>query len=296
MSLSRSMRKCNSTKFNQANSQKGSPNEGDTLGNEIGRNKPCSSANKCEVTLSQDNFLTEKKFREIFRIEISALKEQNDSVVSHIKDFTEQINSFQEAIGFFNEKFDIMQRQLDEKMCLITNLRDENQTLKSTNSDLSARLNLVEQHLREANVEINGITEFKSENLITTVHQIAKTVNCPISDGDLLHVTRVARMNKDSKMTRAVIAKFRNPTVRDSILAAVVKYNKSNPKEKLNSHHLGLAGTRVPIFVAEHLTPSNKSLHAAVRIKAKEMAYKFVWVRNARIYVRKDEVSQALLI
>ncbi|CAH2042562.1 unnamed protein product, partial [Iphiclides podalirius] len=56
---------------------------------------------------------------------------------------------------------------------------------------------------------------------------------------------------------------------RDSVLAAVIKFNKSNVNDKLSSHHLGLGGSRVPIFVAEHLTPSNKALHAATRKNAR---------------------------
>lgn len=116
-------------------------------------------------------------------------------------------------------------------------------------------------------------------------------------DGDIQHVTRIAKMNKDSKRPRAVILKLRSIRYRDQLLAAVHKFNKSKKQQdKLNSTHLGLAGTAEPVYVAEHLTPANKSLHALTRKKAKEAMYSFVWIRDGRIYVRKNENSSALLI
>lgn len=74
------------------------------------------------------------------------------------------------------------------------------------------------------------------------------------------------------------------------------KFNKQNPGARLNSQQLGISGNCSPVFVSEHLSPSNKSLHAAVRKRAKELGIKFVWVRDARIYTRKDENSQDLEI
>ncbi|CAH2097389.1 unnamed protein product [Euphydryas editha] len=84
--------------------------------------------------------------------------------------------------------------------------------------------------------------------------------------------------------------------LRDQLLAAVVNYNRINPQEKLNSSHLGYAGLKSPVYVVEHLSPNNKALHAAARIKAKEMNYKYVWVRNGKIFVRKNEGAELIQI
>ncbi|CAH2097388.1 unnamed protein product [Euphydryas editha] len=69
-----------------------------------------------------------------------------------------------------------------------------------------------------------------------------------------------------------------------------------NENEKLNSSHLGYAGLKSPVYVVEHLSPNNKALHAAARIKAKEMNYKYVWVRNGKIFVRKNEGAELIQI
>ncbi|XP_061711699.1 uncharacterized protein LOC133520993 [Cydia pomonella] len=147
-----------------------------------------------------------------------------------------------------------------------------------------------------ANIEINGVPENRAENLITTVVQLSTVVKSPITSEDLQNVTRVAKLSEDKDRPRAIIAKFRTPRLRDRILAAVTKFNQENDKDKLSSQHLGIGGTRVPVFVAEHLTPAAKKLHAATRKRCKELNYKYVWIRNGRIYVRKDDKEQALLI
>lgn len=150
--------------------------------------------------------------------------------------------------------------------------------------------------MRDSNLEIVGVPEFRNENLPSTVLQLAKVVDIDISDDDIVHVTRIAKINRQSDRPRSILVKLRSPRKRDILLAAVTKFNKKNPKDKLSSQHLGLGGPGVPVFVAEHLTPENRSLHAAARIKAKGLAYKFIWVRNGRIFVRKDETSQAIAI
>jgi hypothetical protein len=107
---------------------------------------------------------------------------------------------------------------------------------------------------------------------------------------------RVAKMNSDSNRPRSVVVKLRSARCRDSLIAAVQTYNRKNSNERLNTEVVGIGGEKKLIFVSEHLSPDKKSLHAATRLKAKELSYKFVWVRNGKIFVRKSENAQARLI
>lgn len=85
--------------------------------------------------------------------------------------------------------------------------------------------------------------------------------------------------------------------VRDQLLASVKNYNKSKkPEDKLNTSHIGLSCEKKPIYVIEHLSPSNKALHAAARLRAKEKKYKYVWIRNGKIFVRKADHSDFIMI
>lgn len=259
------------------------------------RKKPCKSPQCSTSQYTVENVdLTERKLRDIIQQEL-ALTIQN-LVSAQLKTITDQITGFCDSINFINAQYEEMKVKLEEKSNLVDQLKSENEHLKSTVKDLSSRLNIVEVHMRENNIEINGIPENRAENLANLVVQLGRTVNHPLTAEDIHHATRVAQFNKNNEKPRAVVVKLQSARHRDAILAAVVQFNKKNPKEKLNSHHLGIGGTSKPIYVSEHLTPANKSLHAATRLKAKEKNYRFVWIRNGKIFVRKDEFTQAKLI
>ncbi|KAG6439058.1 hypothetical protein O3G_MSEX000449, partial [Manduca sexta] len=241
-----------------------------------------------------DGYVTEARLREILKQELKvSIKEL---VTNELKHIVGQIHDFREAMNYFNQHYEDIKASLTQSNTIIADLQKDNENLKSTVKDLTGKLHLIEQHMRQNNIEVNGIPEHKSEKLITTMGQLLKTVKCGVNSDDILYVSRVAKFNKENPKPRSVIVKLRSPRQRDEVLDAVIKYNKTNSHEKLNTQHLGIGGPRTPVYVSEHLSPSNKALHAAARIKAKEMSYKFTWVRNGHIYVRKNESSQALLI
>lgn len=252
------------------------------------------------TTTPQDikNYLTEARLRDILKQEMAgALRVTIKEFISaELKSTNDLITGLTDSMNFFNEQFENMKVILGEHSNTISALKIENENLKSEVKDLSGRLTITEQLMRESNIEINGIPEHKSENLPNTIQQLTKIIGNPLEDSEILYATRVAKMNKDNIKPRAVVVKLSSPRQRDSVLAAVAKFNKANPKDKLSSTHLGFGGLREPVFVSEHLTPANKSLHAAARKKSKEVGYSFVWVRNGKIFARKDTTCQALLI
>lgn len=231
---------------------------------------------------------------------ISALRSEvpkilEGSLIKELEPIKNQISDVLSSIEFINKKYEEMSNLLKSREEDIKQLKSENIQLHNTVKDLHSRLGALEQHSREANIEIHGLPEHRSENLAQTVTLIGKAVSHQIQDGDVLSCFRVAEMNVNSNRPRSVVVKLRSPRCRDAFLAAVWSYNKKN-QEKLNTGVIGIGGDKKQLYVAEHLSPENKSLHAATRIRAKELSYKFVWVRNGRIYVRKNESSQPKLI
>ncbi|XP_026324279.1 uncharacterized protein LOC113233369 [Hyposmocoma kahamanoa] len=172
-------------------------------------------------------------------------------------------------------------------------LADQESRVVQTNSGALRRLNLLEQHARETNVEINGIPEHKPENHVSVFKQLSSAVSRPIADTNVLFCTRVRKMDDSSERSCAIVVKLPSTEIRDEILAAVAKFNKATPSEKLHSGHLGYGGKTSPIFVSEHLAPYYKALHARTRHVARDKDYKYVWIRNGRIFVRKNDQSPA---
>ena len=227
---------------------------------------------------------------------ISINKTITNSINTNFKKLENKIEELQTSVTFISNQYEDMKQQLDMHCEVTSQLKHDNEALQSTVNILQNKINIMEQQARANNIEIQCVPESKTENVITIVKQLSKSVNLNIKDNEIAHCTRIAKINPKSTRPRSFVVQLSAPLVRDQFLAAVIKFNKSNPTDKLNSSHLGIGGNKVPIYVCEHLSTANKSLHAAARKKGKELHYKHIWVRNGRIFMRKTDDSDYKLI
>ncbi|XP_072949741.1 uncharacterized protein [Epargyreus clarus] len=215
-----------------------------------------------------------------------------------IKDLLNSFKRVSDSVSDIEKQQDIIKSDLETTSSKIGQLESENTSLRSTVTELTSRIARMEQHSRACNIEIQNIPEHKSENLVTIAKQIANITNYKLNESDIHVCTRVAKINNDTQRPRSVIIKLSSPRVRDEFLAAALRFNKkaNSVTDKLNTTHIGISGAKKPVFVVEHLSPTQKAIHAAARIKAKELSYKFVWVKGGRIFMRKTDTSEYKLI
>lgn len=259
------------------------------------QNKQDTDITSCSECVSR------AEMRNIVRDEIKqALKisvdELNKTLNSHLRVLNEQYSELKAGIDFINDQFESLKSDVQTHDKEIKSLRKENDFLRSELISMNGRLKLMDQLSRSSNLELQCVPEHRSENIISLLKQLGKVVNYPIIEADVLHCSRVAKMSPNSTRPRSILLKLGSPRTRDSLLAAVINYNKSHPNEKINSSTLGIDDKKTPIFVVENLSPENKSLHAAARLRAKELNYKFVWVRGGRIFMRKSESSEPIYV
>lgn len=226
------------------------------------------------------------------------IKEELDRKLNtQINVIQQKLSKLDETLSFFTNEFEKIKQQFDSQSALITQLQSDNEKLRSVTTELTQRVNKAEHLSRTCNVEIQCVPENKSENLYSTVQQLAKTIKCPLSDSDLDYCTRIAKINTKSPRPRSILVKFSSRRLRDSFLAGVIKFNRNNPTDKLNTSHLGYgANKKIPVYVCEHLTLDTKQLHAEARRKAKELNFRFCWVRDGKVFLRKTENSNYILV
>lgn len=95
---------------------------------------------------------------------------------------------------------------------------------------------------------------------------------------------RKQKQNKATKTPKTVICRSNGKLKRDNFLEAVYTYNESHPKGVyLNTKLLGIGDVESPVYINKHLTPVNKSLHAATRIWVKERKLKYILLRGLRV-------------
>lgn len=230
----------------------------------------------------------------------SALREINTMMINivsnQLEPIKQDIRDVQDSMNFMSSRFDEMEGELRDTKKRMSEIQAENTSLKSTVSDITRRFNLLEQQSRSNNLEIQCVPENKNENVYTIVNNLMQTVGCDLNESSIMHCTRIAKINTDTSRPRSIVVQLASPRARDHLLAAVIAFNKANPKDKLNCAHLGYANAKSPVYVVEHLSPANKKLHAAARHAAKEKGYKRAGVRFGKIFVRKTDDSNIIYI
>lgn len=208
------------------------------------------------------------------KTEINALRESVDFCSNKISDFEEKLQKINEYFKFTDQ------------------LKMENITMKTEINALNTRIHSMEQHIRSNNIEIHDVPEKEGENLINIVKSIANFINYPIEENMLDAVFRVP--TKMTNKPKNIIVKFVSKFKRDNFLAAskIKRQQSENKAEK---------GFNVPniahrLFINEHLSTDNKLLLKQVRDEAKSKNYKFVWVQNGNILIRRDEKSKIIHI
>lgn len=189
-----------------------------------------------------------------------------------------------------------LRAEIDKSADIIKNLEKENTKLQSEINRLNARMTGIDRISRNCNIELQAIPERKNENLLIILKKLCEVVKAPVEDGHISACRRVAKLNNASNRPRNIVVTFSTPRIRDLVLSAAHRYNKSHPGQGLRSSDLDIPGEPRRFFVTEHLSPEQKYLHSATRKAAKECSFKYVWVKYGQIYVRKDDSSGAIII
>lgn len=206
--------------------------------------------------------------------------------------FVTELEAVKRAMDFINAKFEEFKTDVAEVRKELTSLKTENHGLKRENDRLFSELKAVrqevvdlQQYSRRSNVEIKGVPMVKGEDLIATVKTISVCVNAEIEETDIEIVHRVPTKNAERQ---TIIAKFASRAARDKLLTAA-------KKQRLNVSALGFVGND-PIYINDHLCPANKILLGKALKAKREKNWKFTWVRDGKILMRKAEKSQVVHI
>nr|XP_034831601.1 uncharacterized protein LOC117988556 [Maniola hyperantus] len=258
----------------------------------------------------QDSGITMKKISDLFDIKLnSVLKVHMDGFRSALREDVKMLvraeldvaiqslkDDFSCTTDFICAEQKTLKDALDNKTKLICDLEAENTQLRNEVQKINSRLTSMEKISRSHNLELQAVPETKNENVVSLFNKLCEIVNVPL---DPLHIhacRRIAKHNPSSNRPRTILVTLSSSLLRDKIISAVHRFNKKDPKETLNSSLFGFTGETRNIYVAEHLSPEQKLLHATARKVSKDKNYKYVWVKFGNIYMRKNDSTAAILI
>ncbi|KAI5644557.1 hypothetical protein NE865_03446 [Phthorimaea operculella] len=179
---------------------------------------------------------------------------------------------------------------------LRTEMKSLNEYKVSTDQQLAEfdavkrNLNDVEQRARLTNLEVFGVPERKNEDLVATMVEIASHCECefPVKREDFEYVTRVQPRTKQPGLPKTIVAKFKSIQLKDAFLSAARK------RRGMTTTDIKITGDSKKVYVNEHLTSTNKAFLKAAREKCKSAGFSYIWTRNTKIYVRKNDKTPAI--
>lgn len=227
----------------------------------------------------------------------SAIKSDLDNIKTDIKHIdTRQSQLFadlsvvKESLCFYDKEQDDLKKRVNELSTVSKSNNSENSAMRQQIDNLHSELNTLQQRERKQNLEIMGVPEKTNEDLCNYLINIAKHAEIQLSSQDVEFITRVQPYTKVPGRPKTIIAKLKSNSLRDCILSGIRK------KKGITTQDIGISGDIIKIFVNEHLTPSNKLLFKNTREKAASAHYLKPWVRDGKIFVRKNDTSQSFCI
>ena len=173
--------------------------------------------------------------------------------------------------------------EIESKTNKIPELEKDFRSFQQRMIELETQFNTNQQWLRMNNVEIIGVPELKNESVTDIVIRIAKHAGVSLLCEDVEFAHRVQSMQPSSGRSKNIVAKLKRRSLKDEIISGLRKQRGITTKD------IGVPGESRQIFVKDHLNPSNKKLLSECRSICKKYNYKYIWVKNCNIYVRKDD-------
>ncbi|CAG9137700.1 unnamed protein product [Plutella xylostella] len=173
----------------------------------------------------------------------------------------------------------------------VKSVKQELQDVRSSCSFMSSQLDDFVGKLKlvdEANnVEIKGVPMRKSENLFQLVGAIGAHVKCSIPVTQINYVSRLPTFNSNEK---SILVSFVNRYAKEDFVAA------ARSVKTIQARDIGFADSNNRIYVNDHLSSTQKKLLNDSKNIAKNKGYQFVWVKFAKIHVRKNDTSPVYVI
>lgn len=214
--------------------------------------------------------------------------------VAHVKN---QCIEIQKSNSEIEMSITSLKAQYEDVECKIERLEIDSRETKEHIVALENQLEELRQHTRSSSIEIRNVPNKENEterDLITIVKKLGTTLDINIQEQDIRDTYR--RPGKPGT-PRAIVAEFASVQVKNNLLTSVRRWNRSKAgSERLNRGHIGDHGDIKPIYVDEHLPYSMRKLFFQTREFAKKNDFKFCWISQGRVLLRKDQNTKYIHI
>lgn len=233
------------------------------------------------------------RFKEELKQEIKTSKESIErSLSNEIREVRNEQAEMIKSLEFANKTIEELKTQLANETAKISQLSDDNgmlrskcTTLERRSQELEKRVVNMEQYSRNANIEIQGVSQEKDENVFDIISKIGSVIEEPITEADIEKCHRVPT-RRPGKTN--IIVQFKSRAKRDAAL-------QKAKKARFTNKDVGIDNTN-PIYVNEHLCPALKRLLGMAIKRKHDNQWKSVWSINGKIFARQADDMDAIQI
>lgn len=174
----------------------------------------------------------------------------------------------------------------------VNDLKQESESKEIRIRTLENKVNSMEQQLLNKNIEIKNIKHNNMEPS-QVIKTIAASVNVNITDSDISNAYKIKNYEK-------IIVEFSSLNKKKELMSKINKHRVSGTLFKNNidgqQKSDDINNSNNTIYINDQLTAHNRRLLWQAKSKAKELGWKFVWVREGNIFAKKNENSSPILI
>ncbi|KAK5646928.1 hypothetical protein RI129_005392 [Pyrocoelia pectoralis] len=227
---------------------------------------------------------TEPDLKDILKSLREDIKIIKDSQKRLETEFSQSINQCHEKVDENRSLIDKQNIIIQKQQEIIDMISGENVNLKKNIELLQEEIDFVKQENRSKTLEIHGLPVQKNETLAAAVSNLAISIG--FKNWNSEKVDECFQLPKTTS--------FEYPTI-------VLRLNKKQDKEEfkvrrdLNTSHIGMQKVS-PIYVNESLTEIRRKLLGKARIFKKERKWKYVWIKNGKIFLRNTDNSKVYQI
>lgn len=203
----------------------------------------------------------------------------------------------------FNKSYEVLSEKLEENtksvtdhkqslekcLAIIDGLAEENRNLTKKVSELEQKIDDMEQYSRLNSVEIQGVPENKNEDIVQVVKEVGKALNMDISESMIDACHRLGRRPGPGGPPPGIIVRFVRRLDKEELM------KKRRVKSNFSTRHMNL-GMDQPVYINEALSPARRRLLAEARKLKREKEFRFLWVRNGKIFIRREEAGKVIQV
>lgn len=210
---------------------------------------------------------------------MEVMKTQMDYLVNNA-------NATQQLRDEIHQALAAMTNTISSLSAQVCELNEKDKKKEKQISKMDIRINNIEQQMLVKNIEIKNVKN-NEISAFEVVKKIAAVKNVEIKEEDISNAYRIK--NRENK----IIIEFSSLNKKLELLSKIERH-------RIEAHLINTDGennsSNKYIYINDQLSYSNRQLLWIAKTKAKEFRWKFVWIRNGKIFVRKSENSPSILI